>query len=274
MTGLTAHRLDSGGVSIAYQEGGEPTSQAMVLLHSLGADGRMWDGCLDRLTEDYRVIIPDSRGHGASGPVTTASVELWTTDLERVLDATGTDTAILVGLSLGGIQALAFAAEHPDRVTSLVVADSFAALPREVAREKIRHLNDQAIQGAMAAVADHYLADTFQHPYPPGAEAVRKAIAAMDADSYCAAVEACFGVRIEDRLSRIQAPTLVMWGERDAKTPFALSEQIASAVKDSQLVTIPAAGHLSSVDNPEGFTAEVVAFLAHQATSVGQQEGH
>ena len=277
MTDMSTYRLDDGGIPISYEEGGRPDSLTVVLLHSLGADGRMWNGCLKRLVDEYRVIVPDSRGHGASGPATTASVELWTSDLKRVLDAAAVDAAVLVGVSLGGIQALAFAAQYPSRVSALAVADSFVALPPEVARDRIRRLNDQTINNTMDEFADQYVADTFERPFPPGAEAVRRAIADMDSTSYRTALEACFGVQIEDLLALIEVPTVVMWGDRDTKTPRTLSENIAAGLKDSRLVTIPAAGHLSCVDNPEGFVDEFMTFIAaHCAEPIGlcAQGGH
>ena len=247
---------------LAYRETGSAAGPAMVLLHSLGGDGHMWDACTPALGRDHRLVIPDTRGHGASGPAATASVDQWVEDLEDVLDAAGAHQVLLVGVSLGGIQAIAFAAAHPDRVRGLVVADSFVALRPEVAEVKIRGLVDHSRQQPMHAVADQYIADTFQHPYPDGAAAVRRSIAAMDADSYAAAVQACFGVQIQDRLWQVEAPTLVLWGERDGKTPRHLSEQIADGIDGAVLEVIPAAGHLSNIDNPDAFAAAVTAFSA------------
>lgn len=249
------------GACIAYEDHGSAEFGTLVLLHSLGADGRMWDGCLESLVRDHRVIVPDARGHGASSPAPAASVEEWVDDLEDVLDAAEVDSAVLVGVSLGGIQALSFGAAHPDRVAGLVVADSFAALAPEVAQAKIDYLCDQARRQSMEEVAARYVEETFERPYPAGAEAVRHACAAMDPASYLAAVEACFGAQIVDRLKQVIAPTLVLWGDRDAKTPRALSEQIVAGVKDARLAVIPEAGHLSNVDNPAAFVDELNGFI-------------
>jgi pimeloyl-ACP methyl ester carboxylesterase len=91
---------------------------------------------------------------------------------------------------------------------------------------------------------------------------VRRAIAAMDPDSYVAAVAACFGVQVTDRLSQVEAPTLVLWGDRDAKTPRALSEEIAEGIDGAVLQVLPDAGHLSNIDNPDAFAAAVIGFSA------------
>jgi 3-oxoadipate enol-lactonase len=262
MTGQRRSTSARDGVTLAYEELGDGGDRTLVLLHSLGADRRMWEACAQALQDEHRILLPDTRGHGASGPAHRASVEQWVDDLEVVLDAAQADRVVLVGVSLGGIQALAFAAAHPGRVQGLVVADSFVGLPPETAGAKINNLRRQATQLPMSEVADRYVADTFQAPYPLGARAVREALAGIDRDSYVAAVEACFGVRIRDRLPHVDAPALVLWGDRDGKTPRHLSEQIADGLPAARLKVIPDAGHLSNIDNPDAFAAAVRTFTA------------
>lgn len=230
-----------------------PDGAPLVLLHSLGADGTMWADVVRNLPDGYRVIAPDTRGHGSSGPGATANVGQWVDDLEDVLTAAGIDSAVLAGVSMGGIQALAFAAQHPHRVRALVIADSFAELNAATVQAKVDTLAGHARTAAMTDVADQYLRDTFVEPVPAGAERVRRALAAMDAESYITAVRVTFSARITDRLPLVKAPTHVLWGERDDKTPRALSEQIVSAIPDAVFTVIPDAGHLSNIDNPEAF---------------------
>lgn len=240
------------------RSGGDSLSGTIVLLHSLGADGHMWDACLPALSRAYRVIVPDTRGHGSSAPSPTASVERWVEDLHAMLAEADTGPVLMAGVSMGGIQALAYAATYPQGVQALVVADSFAALDPAVAEAKIVAIAGQARSKPMAQVADQYVADTFRPPLPDGAEAVRRALAGMDPTSYIAAAETCFGAQITDLLHKVKAPTRVLWGERDAKTPRPLSEQIARAVPNAHLRVIRDAGHLSNADNPDAFVAEIL----------------
>lgn len=247
---------------ISYLDVGPRSSIAVVLLHSLGADHRMWRRQIETLGADYRVIAPDSRGHGVSAGGHEPGVDAWVDDLHRVITSAGVDQIALVGLSLGGIQALAYSAAHPDRVAALVVADSFVELDDDAAQAKIATLSEQARRLGMAAAADSYLTATFTAPtLPPGAQDVRAAIAGMQVDEYVASVRACFEVRIADRLSQIAAPTLVLWGDRDAKTPRGLSERICAGIRGAQLVEVPDAGHLSSIDNPQGFSRLTARFI-------------
>jgi pimeloyl-ACP methyl ester carboxylesterase len=116
--------------------------------------------------------------------------------------------------------------------------------------------------GPRSAPAIVLLASTFTaDPLPPAAEVVRDAISGMDPEAFVASTEACFGVRLGDALGRIQVPTLVLWGDRDAKTPRELSEFIATGIAGAEFGTVPDAGHLSNTENPGEFTRLVAGFL-------------
>ena len=258
-------RPQDGLPELRYLDAGRRSPAALVLLHSLGADHRMWRRQVEVWSTDHRVIAPDSRGHGASEGAGSVSVEEWVGDLHRVLEQADVHRAVLIGVSLGGIQAVAYAATHPDRVTALVVADSFVALEPDVARAKVGHLADDAVRRGMAAVADSYVEETFQVvPQPAEAQCVRAAIAGMSVPEYVESVRACFEVDITDRLNRVVAPTLVLWGDRDSKTPRPLSERIRAGIRGADLREVPGAGHLSNVDSPRCFTRLVNEFIQHQ----------
>lgn len=255
--------LSTGGTpAIRYLDTGPLTGPAVVLLHSLGTDHRLWEDQIGMLAATHRVLAPDSRGHGASAWAGPLSVPEWVSDLDRVLVHARVQTAVLIGVSMGGVQSLAYTARHPEKVRALVIADSFAELPQETARAKIAGLADRARADGMAALADFYVASTFTaDPLPPGAQNVRLAIAGMDPQAYVASTETCFGARLDRHLSEIDIPALVLWGERDAKTPRELSEHIAAGIPGAAIDLVPGAGHLSNVDNPGEFTRLVREFL-------------
>jgi pimeloyl-ACP methyl ester carboxylesterase len=259
-----------GHPELAYVDTGSPSTPAVLLLHSLGTDTRMWLPQRDGLVRRHRVLAMDSRGHGRSGGDEVMAVGEWVADVDRVLTHAGVDRVTVVGLSMGGIQAMAYAAQHPERVAGLVVADSFARLDPEVADGKIAMLTGQAERLGMSGLADAYVADTITlTPAPPGAWDVRAAIAAMTAPAYLAAVRTCFGADVTGLLPMITAPTLVLWGERDEKTPRPLSELVAARIDGARLARVPMAGHLSNLENPAAFTAHVADFLDTRARYEG-----
>jgi 3-oxoadipate enol-lactonase len=264
-----------GAPALAYVEAGAPAAPVVLLLHSLGADSRMWRPQWDDLAASYRVLAMDSRGHGRSGWDGSVSVEAWSDDVERVLAHADVRRVCLVGVSMGGIQAMTYAARHPERVAGLVIADSFARVDADVAEGKIATLAGQAERLGMGALADAYVEDTFTStPAPPSAHDIRDAIAGLDPAAYTATVRTCFTADVAGLLPRITAPALVVWGERDAKTPLALSEAIAAGLPDARLHRIPEAGHLSNLENPAAFTALVADFLGTRARFLGTRARH
>lgn len=245
---------DDGGPALAYVDRGSRSDAAVVLLHSLGTDHRMWRPQLDALASRRRVVAVDSRGHGGSGWRPELSVDGWVDDLTRLLDHAGVRTATFVGVSMGGVQALGFALRHPDRTTGIVLADTFAELAPDVAGTKIAAMSGSATELGMPAYADMYVADTFTStPLVTEAELVRDAIATMALEPYLASVRTCFGVRLASRLPEVTAPALVLWGDRDAKSPCQLSELLAAGIPGASLRVLPEAGHLSNLENPKAF---------------------
>jgi 3-oxoadipate enol-lactonase len=182
--------------------------------------------------------------------------------------------AILVGVSMAGIQALACAFSCPSRVRGVVIADSFARLPAAAAGEKAAALVGRARGEGMAALADYYVGSTFTvSPLPAGAEDVRLAIAGMPAAAYAASAAACFGVDLADRLPDVTCPALVLWGDRDSRAPRELSDRMAAVLPAASLAVIPDAGHPSNVENPAVFNRLAEGFigsLAPKAAADGQ----
>ncbi|GAB3617779.1 3-oxoadipate enol-lactonase [Okibacterium endophyticum] len=254
---------------IGYVSRGDAEAPAVVLLHSLGTDRSIWDPVVALLEPRFRVVAWDSRGHGASARTGAIGPAEWVADLTRMLDELGIESAALVGVSMGGMQAMAFAGSHPERAWAIVVADSYAALTSEIADARIESQIELAKSVPMADVASAYLVATFADPASPAASAVGDAIAGMSAEDYIAAVQSCFRADVRSYLDAITAPTLVLWGDRDAKTPRPLSEAIAERIHGSRFAVIPDAGHLSNMDNPAAFAAEILAFLDAANTSHG-----
>jgi pimeloyl-ACP methyl ester carboxylesterase len=257
---------------LGCREAGARTGDPIVLLHSLGTDGGIWSAQLAALAPEHRVLAPDSRGHGGSswdGPLDLAG---WVGDLDRVLDAAEVERATLIGLSMGGVQALAYTLERPQRVAALVLADTFAELDPEVAATKVDQLAGAAEADGMAALADRYAAETLTgSPPPERVRAVREPIAAMSAEAYVASARACFGARLGARLGEIAAPTLVLWGARDARTPRPLAERLARDIAGAALIEIPDAGHLAGLENPEAFTSAVARFAEAALSGAGRR---
>ncbi|QRP50372.1 alpha/beta fold hydrolase [Amycolatopsis sp. FDAARGOS 1241] len=262
-------RTTGGTPALTYLDSGGAARAGVLLLHSLGTDHRLWTACAQALAAEHRVLVPDTRGHGGSAWAAPLSVGDWVSDVERVRADAGLNQVTLVGLSMGGVQAIGYAARHPERVTALVIADSFAELDPEPARVKASGLASRV--GDMAALAEFYVSSTFTvDPLPDTAESVRSAIAGMRPAAYAASAETCFGARLDHVLAGITAPALVLWGERDAKTPRELSDRIAERIPKARFAVVPDAGHLSVLENPREFTRLTRGFLAEVGEGGGR----
>jgi pimeloyl-ACP methyl ester carboxylesterase len=112
-------RLD--GTDFRYRETGDSSGPVLVLLHALGEDASDWDEVAAALSNRYRVLALDQRGHGQSEYTARYSFELMRDDLRDFVDALGLEQFSLMGHSMGGLVALLFAEEHPERVQRLAI---------------------------------------------------------------------------------------------------------------------------------------------------------
>lgn len=240
--------------------------ETVVLLHSLGTDRGLWDEQVPVLSEEYQVLLPESRGHGSSswqGPVT---VDSWVDDLRDSITAVTTAPVHLVGLSMGGIQAVAVAARHPELVCSLTVANSFAGLDSTTANARIDSIRDGITHHGMADYAEHYLDGALTQPTTPQTRTrLLSAITKMAAEAYIGSAEATFRADNTALLSHIDCPTVILADELDQKTPQPLANVLRDGISGAELRVLPGAGHLSNIDAPAAFGETLLQFLARSS---------
>lgn len=253
--------------SIAYREAGQGT--ALVLLHGFLCDSRCWGPQLAGLSDHFRVVAWDAPGAGSSFDPPEA---FKTTDYARCLagflDALGIRRAHLVGLSWGGILAQEFYRLYPDRLRSLVLADTYAgwkgSLPEPVWQERLetclrdstgppealvaKLLPGMFTEGASDEVRQE-LAVILSEFHPVGFRVMSRSSAEMDT---------------RELLPRIHIPTLVLWGADDRRSPRRVADQLHTAIPFAQLVIIPGAGHVSNLERPEEFNETVRRFCIAQ----------
>ncbi len=240
-----------------------PDRETVVFLHSLGTDARMWRSQVDAMADAHDVLALDAPGHGSSPWVPGLTVEDWVEEIRRQVTAVTAEPVHLVGLSMGGIQAVATAARHPDLVRSLTVANSFAALAPAAAEDRISSIRSSITEQGMGQYAETYLDATLIHPTTDATRAdLRSAIAAMSAEAYIGSAEATFRADNSALLAEVSCPTQILAGERDQKTPRPLAEALQAGIPGAELHLVPDAGHLSNIDAPAAFTQAVCTFLS------------
>jgi 3-oxoadipate enol-lactonase len=247
--------VDSGG-------GGE----AVVLVHAIGCDHRMWDALAQFLARQFRVLRVDARGHGRSPvPGRPYSLEELALDVLAVLDRHAVAKAHWVGLSMGGMIGQAFALAHAERLGRLVLANTTSSYGPE--GRKLWEARAKAVEdGGLAAIKDmvmsRYFSEEFRARSPQAVAAVAKRFLETPALGYLGCCDAIKELDYSANLPRIQARALVIAGEKDAGTPPSMSETIASHIPGARLAIIAGAAHLSAVEKPVEFNSLVRDFLA------------
>ncbi len=245
-------------------------STLVVLLHAFPMDARMWSDTAPFLTQPAgggagrRVVALDFRGFGESrGTEPATNLKTLADDVAALLDDAGAATATVVGLSMGGYVALAFAQRHAARLAGLVLADTRAGADGPEGRRK----RDEGIALVRSRGAAAFAEATVPKLLAPEAEdAVRTRISAVAAEQPPESVAAALAA-MRDRpdrtgdLSAITCPTLIVVGALDTVTPPEESRKMAAAIPGARLVEIPGAGHLANLEASDAFNAAVASFL-------------
>jgi 3-oxoadipate enol-lactonase len=250
------------GVDIAYRLEGLAERPVLALCNSLGTDFGMWDPQVPALTEHFRVLRYDNRGHGASStPPAGFSIADMAHDLIGLTQHLGIEKFAFCGLSLGGLIGQHLGIQHGDRLTKLVLANTAPVLPPKEgwdARAKAVR------EGGMEAIVDLAMQRVFSDGYrarnEPIAATVRTTFLATEPEGYAGA---CIAVREADysqELGRIGTPTLCIGGSLDISTPPAVTDAMTQAIPGARQVVLEAA-HISNIEQPAPFNAAVVAFL-------------
>lgn len=238
----------------------------VLLAHSVGCDLSLWDAQIPALAGWCRVVRYDARGHGGSdAPAGDYSIDQMGADALAVLDAADARTAHVVGLSLGGTLAQWLALHARDRLASMVLCDTAARLGTDTGwQSRI----DMALSQGMAAMADlsmtRFFSDGFRTRSPEVVARFRQGFVATAAHGYagcCAVLRDC---DFRAGLDRMDVPTLVIGGREDAPTPPADAESLARGIPGAALVLLET-GHLSAVEDPDGFNGALLRHLSAQA---------
>lgn len=251
-----------------YEMAGD--GQALVLLHGGLLDCRMWNDQFEVFVRRYQVIRYDARGYGRSNlpdaPYKHAD------DLHGLLRALGVERAALVGLSLGGMIAVDFTLEHPEMVSALIpvaaVPSGYQPTGGEVIVQRSREMRDAVLGGDREQAIDIFMELWVDGPFAPAAPDVRRRARAIMADhSFANFAPTAPQQRWADppaveRLANIQAPTLVIVGDRDQPPLVRGADALAAGIAGARKLAIDSAAHLVNMEQPEAFNQAVLGFLA------------
>ena len=263
--------VEASGLRFHVRQEGPEGAPVIVMIHGNASMLQSWDGWADDLSHDFRVIRYDLAGHGLTGPdpAGTYGPERDAAQLKDLLDKLNVTKAVLIGNSLGGQIAWHFAAANPDRVEKLVLVapggfplpgldfgqkvqlpDAAKALPYTLKPEAVK-ARISVLYGDPARFTPQMLDNYYQSWLAPG---VRQA-----------QLDRVQAYMLEDptaKLSSIQAPTLLVWGEKDRLVAFATTPaKFQAAMPNAKLISFPDLGHLPQEEDPVATVTKVREFL-------------
>jgi 3-oxoadipate enol-lactonase len=239
--------------------GGPP----LVMLGSLGTTLDMWRPQLAALTERFRVIRVDHRGHGGSPvPAGPYRVDDLGADLLALLDTLGEERVRYCGLSLGGMVGMWLAAHVPERIQTMVLLCTSAYLPPAGGwLDRAATVRSAGTASIAAAVVSRWFTDDYRAADPARLRHWHDMFAGIPAEGYAGCCEAIAAMDLRPVLPKITAATLVIAGADDPAVPPPHGAEIARGINGSRFRVVARAAHLASVEQADEVSSLIMEQL-------------
>jgi pimeloyl-ACP methyl ester carboxylesterase len=253
----------------------------LVFVHGLSGSWQNWLLQIPEFASDHRVIAVDLPGFGESGmPREDISISGYGRWLDALFAEIGIDGAAVVGNSMGGFIGLEAALSVPHRVERLVLVAAAGLSSEHLRNEKLLRLMERGENFAQYVVA-HVMAQAdwlvrrprgrialmwyvAAHPERLDPALVVEQVRGAGKPGFLPALDALTDYPIRHRLEEIEAPTLIVWGEKDMLVPLKDAHRFDEAIADSRLIVYEDTGHVPMLERPEDFNRDLRAFLAEQ----------
>jgi pimeloyl-ACP methyl ester carboxylesterase len=263
------------GTRIFVQKTGPQDAPPMLLLHGYPSNGHLWRHCIPQLSEGHRLYIPDLPGYGRSDKPLDAPYDLdyFSTFIETLLNAMQVKRVILVAHDLGAMAALGFAADHPTRISRMIILDTlpYRDWPLQL-KWLLRFIQlpfvaDLCLWAPLfklmlryylvydpAVITDHVV-DLYRRPWIADRRS-RKAYAAV-----VKAPPEKITLPLE-RLRSIATPTLILWARRDRVLPASIARRLQADLRQAELQMLEGCGHFLQEEKGQQIAARMLAFLS------------
>jgi pimeloyl-ACP methyl ester carboxylesterase len=268
----STHRyVHAGAVKLHYLDYGTAGRPTMLCIHGSAANGHWFDFVAPGLTQDYRVLALDLRGHGDSDPVDPPSYTYadYAADIDKVVKALDLKDFVLAGHSMGGTVSLLYAATYPGRAKALIVVDSTVNL----SADRINKMRDIGSRGGKSYATREELVSRYR--LRPGNSLAAPEVVRHIASNSCREVEDGWRHKFDRSVyatrevfdgtplwSDIKIPTLLVKGDRSERITPEVYAEVKARCPQAALVEVSDTDHHVTLDNPLGFLAAVQPFLA------------
>lgn len=262
------------GIHLHYRDEGlsteeNPDAPVLFLLHGIMASLHTWDGWVESLKHDFRIIRIDIPGFGLTGPYADGiyniarSVDM----LDQLSDKLGIESFFLAGNSMGGYISWNFAVSHPEKVDRLILLDSAG-----YAFEKpmlLGLLSTPVLKESLAFVTPKFIVtQTLNEVYGDSSRVTEETIERYHQlmlregnRTAVVSVLASLGNLDNRGIKQVNIPTLILWGEEDAWIPFAHAQKFADDIEGAKLITYPGIGHVPMEEIPQQTAQDAKDFL-------------
>jgi 3-oxoadipate enol-lactonase len=257
-------KVKTNGIELNYEiEGSGPW---ITLSHSLACNLHMWDDQMELLTKRFKVLRFDTRGHGgSSAPAGAYTLEQMADDVRGLFDALGIREAHWCGLSMGGMIGQTFALKYPGIFKTMTLADTTSYYPPDTQGawgERIALAQKEGMAPFAEMMLGRWFTEAYRQTNAPALARIAASVRATKPEGFIGCCHAIPKINLTARLKEIKCPTLIIVGEQDPGTPVAMARDIHNAMPGSELVIIPAAAHLSNIEQTAAFDDALLGFLA------------
>lgn len=245
-----------------YRIDGARDSPVLMLSNPLATDTSVWDAQIEAFARRFRVVRYDQRGHGKSGITPPPySMESLGRDVLELMGKLEIHKANWCGLSLGGMIGQWLAANAPSRLNRLILSNTSCFVgDKRFWDARIKAIENEGVEAATEGVVDRWFTPGFGEREAEKVASVRSMILKTSVEGYCGCCAAVRDMDHRSLLSKIDAPTLIIAGRHDPATTVKDAEYLNDGIAGSKLVVLESS-HLSSIEQAERFTDEVVGFL-------------
>ena len=239
---------------------GPENATTLILLHSLGTDLHLWDLQMPRLTERYRVVRLDIRGHGLSAVnALPFSMSDLADDVISVLDHLKINTFYVAGVSIGGTIAQWIGFKLPERVLGMVIIDTSLvnAAPPSVWRARAEDVFQHGLEHLERGIISNWVTPKFIDS--PEADGLRQMLRRTTVEAF----SGCSLAIADTDLTNMHIPgvrAVVVRGAEDKLTPQDYAQRLAQK-RNAELHVIPGASHLPNFEQPDALTDEIISFI-------------
>lgn len=258
----------NGQDSIHYEE--EGIGEALILIHGVGLDHTMWTRQVEDLSKHFRVIVYDMVGHGGSShPPGPYTLPQFVEQLAELINSLKIDRCHIVGFSMGGMVASAFALKYSEKIKTLTIMNAVATRTEEQRKAILKRVEEVKRTGPMATIEpaiQRWFSPSFLNGQKQLVDQIRKRLETNDHASYSASYT-LFATADEElwpRIQQIKVPTQIITGELDIGSNPEIAEQLHEKIVNSEMMIVPNMKHMLPIEGSHIVNEAIRSFIEKQ----------